>query len=99
MVSLPAKKGTREKAEKGKGITFDEIWTQFYRPQAESNKSAKSWKREESLYRIWISPAIGECPFANVSAPDLERIKSNMAEKRSQPTLNTICVGYCATGI
>lgn len=78
-------KETRELAEKEKGITFNEIWTQFYRPQAESNKSAKSWKREESLYRIWISPAIGECPFASVSAPDLEKIKSNMAEKNLSP--------------
>lgn len=56
----------RERAEKDKGVTFDEIWAQFYRPQAEANKTAKSWKREESLHRIWISPAIGNSPFASV---------------------------------
>ncbi|WP_321401745.1 site-specific integrase [Maridesulfovibrio sp.] len=75
----------RDRAEKDKSITFDEIWAQFYRPQAEANKAAKSWKREESLHRIWISPAIGDCPFACVSATDLEKIKTNMSEKGRSP--------------
>ncbi len=78
-------KETRELAEKEKGITFDEIWSQFYRPQAKSNKAVTSWKREESLHRIWISPAIGTVPFAEVSAIDLERIKTNMAKKERSP--------------
>ncbi|XPV75966.1 MAG: tyrosine-type recombinase/integrase [Desulfovibrio sp.] len=75
----------RQKAENAKGISFDEIWKTVYKPQAETNKSAKSWKREESLYRIWISPAIGSYPFAEISAEELEHIKTNMTAKALSP--------------
>ncbi|MFW5500043.1 MULTISPECIES: HigA family addiction module antitoxin [unclassified Maridesulfovibrio] len=40
----------RDRAEKDKDITFNRIWTQFYRPKAEANKAGKSWKREESQH-------------------------------------------------
>lgn len=78
-------KEARERAEKDRSITFDEIWNQFYLPQAKTNKSEKSWKREESLHRIWISPAIGSVPFISVGTTDLERLKSNMNEKGRSP--------------
>lgn len=78
-------KEARERAEKDRSITFDEIWNQFYLPQAKTNKSEKSWKREESLHRIWISPAIGSVPFISVGTTDLERLKSKMNEKGRSP--------------
>jgi integrase len=66
-------------------ISFDEIWKELYEPQAQTNKSEKSWKREESLYRLWISPAIGKIPFVAVSPTDLEQIKQSMGKKGRSP--------------
>ncbi|WP_051295046.1 tyrosine-type recombinase/integrase [Maridesulfovibrio bastinii] len=74
-----------EEARHRAEISFDEIWKRFYEPQAKTNKSEKSWKREESLYRLWISPAIGKIPFVAVSPTDLEQIKQSMSQKDRSP--------------
>ena len=78
-------KEARKRAEKDKTTTFNEIWTEFYQPQAKPNKAATSWKREESLCRLWIAPVIGSIPFSTISVFDLEKIRKNMTDKGLSP--------------
>lgn len=60
-------------------ITLSDVWKQQYFPQAQLNKSNGSWKREESLFRIWIAPLLGEKIFSEIGVKDLERLKVEMA--------------------
>ena len=62
-------------------MTLVDVWEQQYFPQAQNNKSKGSWKREESLFRIWIAPLLGELVFSEIGVKDLEKLKAVMLEK------------------
>ncbi|WP_034604328.1 site-specific integrase, partial [Halodesulfovibrio aestuarii] len=62
-------------------MTLADVWEQQYFPQAQNNKAEKSWKREESLFRIWIAPLLGEVVFSEIGVKDLEKLKAVMAKK------------------
>lgn len=62
-------------------MTLADVWEQQYFPQAQNNKAEKSWKREESLFRIWIAPLLGEMVFSEIGVKDLEKLKAVMAKK------------------
>ena len=65
-------------------ITFNEIWDQYY-PIQKSNVSERSYKREDSLYRLWISPVIGHLPMKNIKPINLQKIKHNMEKEGRSP--------------
>ncbi|OEU68346.1 MAG: hypothetical protein BA863_02255 [Desulfovibrio sp. S3730MH75] len=93
------KENEQQDAKHQAEITFNEVWAKHYAPQAQTNKSAKSWTREESLFRLWISPSIGNVPFVRVSPADLEKIKQAMSQKELSPrsiqyALATVRQGY-----
>jgi integrase len=81
------KENSRLKKEK---ITFDEVW-QKYLPNQKPKVSPRSWKREASLYKLWIYPVIGATSMINVAEIDLQRIKKNMQDAGRSP--RSIC--YC----
>ncbi len=58
-------------------MTFGEAW-EVYKHQAKANKSARSFKREDALYRLWIKPVIGKLPLVDVRPLHLEKIKRTM---------------------
>jgi integrase len=66
--------------EKKDETTFKEFFNDIYFPNTMVDKSQKSWKREEQLFRLWIDPIIGDLPLKEVSSLQLERIKQNMGE-------------------
>jgi integrase len=78
------KKKELEEAEKKKRaheqLTFGELFLNTYFPQAQENKGAESFRRESSLFRLWISPVIGDLPLKDVTGFHLERLKKNMAD-------------------
>ncbi|SIO30915.1 tyrosine-type recombinase/integrase [Halodesulfovibrio marinisediminis] len=62
-------------------MTLVNVWEQHYFTQAQHNKAEKSWKREESLFRIWITPLLGHKVFSEIGVQDLETLKSAMIAK------------------
>ena len=80
---LLQEKRDSEKAEKERldreNISFSHIFTNIYFPQAQNNKDPESCRREQDLFKGWISPVIGDLPLKDISPFHLERIKKTMA--------------------
>lgn len=60
-------------------VTVKDFFENSYLPQAKADKKAKSVTREESLFRLWISPVIGSKPMKDVVPLHIEKIKRDMA--------------------
>jgi len=87
---LLAKEVARQRIlEKDQNLTFGEYFENFYFPDAVENKTVWSWKRERSLFKLWISPAIATIPLKDIRPIHLERIKKNMADAKKSP--RSIC--------
>lgn len=73
-------KGKRER----ESLTFSQIFRDFYYPHAQTDKSEKSWIREEQLFRLWAEPVIGHLTLKQIAESDLcfQRIRKNMVEGR-----------------
>ncbi|HAR34952.1 MAG TPA: integrase [Desulfobacter sp.] len=65
-------------------ITFNQMWEKYF-PYQKSNISERSWKRETSLFNVWISPNIGSLPIKNIGELHLQKIKSKMEEAGRKP--------------
>ena len=75
----------RQKLEAVKSLTFENFFEDTYLPQAKTNKSERSWKREKQLFKLYIKPVIGNKALNKISPLDLERIKKNMADAEKSP--------------
>ncbi len=72
-------KTQEEQIEALKNITFGEIFAERYLPQVQQNRrSVRGAEGEESLFRLWISPAIGSRPMREIMPLHLEAIKKAM---------------------
>lgn len=67
-----------ERLAKQTKMTLLDVWNEHYFVQAQHNKSKGSWVREESLFRIWISPMLGRKVFSEIGVQDLEKLKVEM---------------------
>ncbi len=78
-----------EQAEKERrsleNITFGHIFLSRYLPSGENNRDEKTNRREEDLFKLWISPVIGDLPLKEVSPFHLERIKKEMFDAGRSP--------------
>jgi integrase len=72
-------------------LTFAEFFRNAYRAQSAADKSPKSVRREDALFRLWIDPTIGNIPLSGISPIDLERIKKKMADAGQAPR----SIHYC----
>jgi integrase len=60
-------------------LTLSNIFHTKYLPHTQANRrNPRSWKSEESLFRIWIGPVIGDKPLGDIAPFDLEKIKKVM---------------------
>jgi site-specific recombinase XerD len=76
----------RHKEEETKAnITLNEIFKDYYLPVSKANKVSKSWKREEQLFRLWVSPQIGNKPMRQIAPLHLEKIKKSMSNAGRSP--------------
>jgi len=64
---------------------FPEYMEKKYLPWAKENKASSSYAREESIYRLWIKPTIGNKPLKDVSPFVLERMKKVMKDAGKAP--------------
>lgn len=72
-------KREREK-EKRDALSFHDIFKNKYYPQAEADKDPQTYKREHSLFKMWINPVIGKYPLKDIAPIHIEKIKKNMKD-------------------
>jgi len=70
----------RLKKEAEERQTFFDVFIERYLPNAQLNKSEGTVRREQSLFKCWLSPAIGEIPLRDVTQIHLEQIKKSMRD-------------------
>jgi integrase len=75
----------RREREARENITFGHIFLNQYSSSAENDKGERSVRREKDLFKLWISPVIGNLPLKDISAFHLERIKKNMSDAGRSP--------------
>jgi integrase len=66
-------------------ISFGTVFLEQYSHHEEGNKGAKSFRREQDLYKLWIGPVIGELPLKGIGSFHLERLKKKMADAGAAP--------------
>lgn len=71
--------------EKKNSLSFRTIFWKKYFPQAESEKTFKSYDRERSLFEIWIDPEVGDLPLKNITPAHLEELKKRMKDAGRAP--------------
>ncbi len=78
-------KAERERIEK-EAVTFGDYFENTYLPDTEPLKTWGAVQAEQSLFKTWIQPAIGDIPLTKISQMDLERLKKTMmtAEKSAR---------------
>ncbi|HOE79187.1 MAG TPA: site-specific integrase [Smithellaceae bacterium] len=76
-----AERAAQEQAEK-ESVTFDDFMIKNYLPQSQRDKKERTYKTEESLYRLYLADTIGTLPFSQISAFHLERVKKEMVDKK-----------------
>jgi integrase len=62
-------------------MIFSQIYKEEYLPSSKLSKTEATVKREESLFKCWLLPIIGDKPLKDITQITLERIKRNMKDK------------------
>lgn len=58
--------------------TFGDFFVNNYLPETKPLKTWGAVQAEQSLFKTWLSPIIGNIPLVNLSQIDLERLKKTM---------------------
>lgn len=74
----------RKADEARDAYTFDQTWKKYFH-YAQGSKTTQSWKREDQLYRLWISPVIADLPLKEIAPFHLEKVKSVMGKAGQAP--------------
>ena len=65
----------RAKAEKAKQlITLNDYWHQHYYDFGKRSKKANSFEKEESHFKHWLNPNLGDKPIASISITDWDNL-------------------------
>jgi integrase len=81
-----AKEKKRRDAEEIRRLSFGKFYDETYKPWAQANKAANTYRTEELLYTRWIKPVLQDIPLADISPVAIERIKLNMAKAEKSKT-------------
>ena len=65
-------------------VSFNEIFSKYIE-LAKKEKTERSYRTEEGLFKKWISPAIGNAPMKSVSPFALEKLKDKMRKANLSP--------------
>ncbi len=75
----------KREEEQANNLNFADFFTKTYFPKACIDKSEKSCKREDQLFRIWIKPVLGSISLASISSVHLEKLKEEMFKNNCSP--------------
>jgi len=80
--ALDRERREKERQEKARlekeGLTFGQFFTDTYYPIQKTNKKMGSYEAENYLFKLWISPVIGNLPFNKISHFSIEKLKKKM---------------------
>ena len=76
---------TEKERIKKETLTFKHYFKKIYYPEAKNNKNWRSYRREESLFRLWIEPVVGRMPFKDIRPFHMEKIKKDMIDAGKAP--------------
>jgi integrase len=75
-----------KKLEAIKNLTFAEVFDEYLVYSKLKKKNPRSWKREEQLFRLHVSPVIGKLPLSKIAeVPHLRNLQKNMEKAGSSP--------------
>jgi len=75
-----------KKLEAIKNLTFAEVFDEYLVYSKLKKKNPRSWKREEQLFRLHVSPVIGKLPLSRIAeVPHLRNLQKNMEKAGSSP--------------
>ena len=66
-------------------VTIKTFFEDTYLPLSKADKKEKTVEREESLFKTWISPALGHLPMKDISPFQLEQLKRDMVVGKQSP--------------
>lgn len=73
-------------------ITFDSFFTETYLPHVKSYKKTHTWVSEESLYRLWLKPVVGDVPLRGIALEEhLKAIDWRMQKGQREDTSPERC--------
>lgn len=101
-----AEKEAQEQAQK-ENITIKQYFKDIYYPAAMTHKKKQSYSKEETHFRLWIAPVIGDKPLKEVAEFDVRRINKKILAAGKAPrtaqyilaTLRQIWNMACRDGI
>ncbi|MEA3333744.1 MAG: tyrosine-type recombinase/integrase, partial [Pseudomonadota bacterium] len=71
-----------EAAEKNAAaVSFSKFFNEYYFPEERRIEKPSQYVREESLFRIWIEPVIGDLALQEITDDHINRIKTAMQQK------------------
>lgn len=76
---------SRQEQEARDNLSLADYFKEIYYPAISQEKKKAAHVREESLFRLWIGPVMGQKPFKDISAFDLERLKKTMLKTGRAP--------------
>jgi integrase len=80
--ALEKERREKERLEKARlekeGLTFGQFFTETYYPIQKTSKKRGSYEAENYLFKLWISPVIGNLPFNKISHFSIEKLKKKM---------------------
>ena len=83
------KRGAAEaakKQQKRESVTISQYFEKVYFPATTSDgKSHTALRTENSLFKLWIKPVVGDLPFKKIPPIHIEKIRSNMAKAGRAP--------------
>ena len=63
-------------------VTFGEYFNDPYLPRAQRKKTRWTWKRELSLFNVWIEPVIGDLRLTEIEPAHVESIEETMEKAK-----------------
>jgi len=75
----------RQEQEEKDNMPLSTYFDEIYYPAISQEKKKSAHVREESLFRLWMKPTMGDKPLKDISAFDLERLKKAMLKKGRAP--------------
>lgn len=75
----------RQEQEARDNLNLTTYFKEIYYPAISQEKKESAHVREESLFRLWVDPVMGNKPLKDISAFDLERLKKAMLKKGRAP--------------
>jgi len=70
----------KRKREANKNITLDQYWP-IYLESRKQDKNFSSWDKEESHYKHWLSPVLGNKPLKDINMESWDKLVAALYEK------------------